>query len=199
MLMSATVFEWDMFRGGVGHASMYINGKSGVIYISFWPQHHSVAAGLLSKGKIHFMNADKKADGVPSWASRPLNDLNEAAIINWWRGIQSDPFIDYKNKKPFQTSSDDAANFQQANNRVYNILLNQCSTTVVTALVIGAAPETRAKILRWLALNAGRGLGPVQVPGFIPYRVPTVTPTDVKNLVIDVWGGDWERRQAIRL
>jgi hypothetical protein len=30
-----------------------------------------------------------------SGASKPINDLDEAAIISWWGNIQYDPIIDY--------------------------------------------------------------------------------------------------------
>jgi hypothetical protein len=93
------------------------------------------------------MNADKQADGVANWALKPLNDLDETAIIQWWSKIQTDPFIDYKDKKPFQKSASKDDNFQQANGPLYDILLNQCSTTVVAALLIGAAPPRRASML----------------------------------------------------
>ena len=62
--MSATVFEWDMFKKragvdrGVGHASTYVRGNSGTIYISFWPNQHSLRAGWHSPGVVHFVNGD---------------------------------------------------------------------------------------------------------------------------------------------
>lgn len=177
-----------MFRGGVGHASLYVHSQQGSIYISFWPSMHRVDKAIFSSAHIHFVNADRLADGTPGWASKPIDDLNESAIITWWKKIQADPIIDYKNKKPFQKSADEISNFQEANNAHYNILLNQCSTTVVAALLVGAGQELRLKILSWCARNAGKGLGPVQLPSFLPFRVPTITPKDVRNLVANVWG-----------
>ena len=149
---------------------------------------HRLDKAIFSSAHIHFINADRMADGTPNWASKPIDNLNESAIITWWRKIQVDPFIDYKNKKSFQVSTEEASNFQEASNAHYNILLNQCSTTVVAALLMGAGPELRVKILSWCGRNAGKGLGPVQLPSFLPFRVPTITPKDVRSLVKNVWG-----------
>ena len=184
--MAVTVFTWDMFRGGVGHASMHVHGPAGNIYISFWPAEHAVKQALASVGKIHFMRADKNADGMPSWASRPINSLDEARIVQFWRGYDASPYLDYKGSASRNTVKSNEGG------KTYNILASQCSTTVVAALLAGANRETRVKIERWLLLNAGTN---VDFPGikllqaFVPLlRVPTVTPADVRELVISVWG-----------
>jgi hypothetical protein len=66
--MTITVFVWDMFRGfSVGHASMHVHSDHGSIYVSFWPQAHNPIAALSSPGHIHFMNGDRKSDGMPQW------------------------------------------------------------------------------------------------------------------------------------
>jgi hypothetical protein len=192
--MPATVFVWDMFKGsagrapGVGHAALFVESKQGNIYVSFWPSMHRVDKAIYSPGHIHFVNADRLSDGTPSWASKPIRNLDEGAIIAWWRKIQADPIVNYRNKKPFQKSSNEANNFQPATNAHYNIMFNQCSTTVVAGLLAGANVELRSKIMMWCLQNAGKGLGPVQLPTFLPFRVPTVTPKDVRNLVTAIWG-----------
>lgn len=186
--MSITIFTWDMFRVanfGVGHASMHIHGPAGSAYISFWPAAHTAAAGLHSRGKVHFIRGDKQADGQPSWASRSLTDLNERAIINFWMGFDPSPSLDYQGEQSSNVTKD-------AEPRdYYNILWSQCSTTVVRALWLGANARLRTKIAFWLAINAGRDID-LPVIGHIkfPYavRIPTVTPADVRELVCDVWG-----------
>ncbi len=175
--MAVTVFVWEMFKYragdgvGVGHASMYVNGRAGSIYISFWPAAHNLKAGWSSPGKVHFMNGDIRADGRPSWASKPIVTLDEAAIIRWWSTIQHNPLLDYNNKTPFQLSG--SAHASQGN--MYSVLRNQCAITVVRGLMIGADLGYRAKISAWLQLNAGSA----------PYllHVPTITPLDVEKLV----------------
>jgi hypothetical protein len=175
--MSVTVFEWDMFKKrpgadrGVGHASMHVHGDKGAVYISFWPTEHSLRAGLHSPGVVHFINGDKAADGMPDWASKPISNLDEAKIISWWGQIQHNPLLDYKHKTALQKSG--AAHAADGNS--YSILFNQCSTVVVKALMVGADIKLRAKIWAWLAQNSG------STP--LGLHVPTVTPTDVKDLV----------------
>ena len=175
--MAVTVFVWDMFKYkagdgfGVGHASMFVHGAKGTIYISFWPAAHSIRAGLSSPGVVHFINGDKKADGQPSWASKPISTLDEGAIIAWWSRVQANPFIDYQHKTPIQVSG--AAHAAQGN--TYSILLNQCSTTVVKALMVGANTADRVKIMGWITQNSG------STPWLL--HVPTTTPKDVRDLV----------------
>lgn len=166
------MFKYRLGDGiGVGHASMYVNGKHGCIYISFWPTAHSLQAGWSSPGVVHFINGDIKADGEPSWASKPLSTLDEAAIIAWWSKIQHNPLLDYKQKTPIQLSG--AAHASDGN--TYSIVLNQCAITVVRALMVGADQICRAKICGWLSANMGS----------TPYllHVPTVTPLDIRELV----------------
>lgn len=175
--MPVTLFVWDMFKYragdglGVGHASMWIQGKNGSIYISFWPAAHTLRAGWSSPATLHFINGDITADGKPSWASKPITTLDEAAIINWWSQIQPNPLLDYKHKTPFQKSG--AMHAVRGN--TYSILSNQCSTTIVRALTIGADQNCRTQINRWLAIHAGG------TPFLV--HVPTVTPHDVRALV----------------
>lgn len=120
--MAATVFVWDMFKNwGVGHASLYLSGGNGSIYVSVWPQMHNLQSGILSHAKIHFINADKLADGTPSWASKPITDLDESKVIKWWGRIQSNPLIDYQHKKAFQISNNETTNYQQAEHEVTTI------------------------------------------------------------------------------
>ena len=194
-VMTVTVFVWDMFRRGpdgsrgVGHASMLVNGKYGTCYVSLWPEEHTLAAGLSSPAKVHFMNGDRLADGVPSWASKPLENLDEKAIIAWWGSIQRDPLIDYSKKKPFQTASAPDQAFQSATNTQYRILNNQCSTAVVRGLLAGADLLFSAKIIAWLALN-GVHIGPATLsqPLSAVLRIlGVISPTDVKELIVSVW------------
>jgi hypothetical protein len=151
---------------------------------------HRVDKAIYSPGHIHFVNADRLSDSTPSWASKPIRNLDEGAIIAWWRKIQADPIICYGNKKPPQKCSNEATNFQPATNAHYNIMSNsnQCSTTVVAGLLAGANVELRSRIMMWWLQNAGKGLGPVQLPTFVPLRVPTVTPEDLRNLVTAILG-----------
>jgi hypothetical protein len=175
--MAVTIFVWDMFKHragegiGVGHASMFVHGDKGSIYISFWPAAHSIRAGLSSPGVVHFINGDKKADGQPSWASKPISTLDEGSIIRWWGQIQHNPLLDYKHKTAIQISGAEDA----SEGHMYSIIFNQCAITVVRALVIGADQATRAKITSWLQKNMGG------TPFLL--HVPTVTPRDVRDLV----------------
>ena len=191
-LMTVTVLVWNMgSRGpdgsrGVGHAAMHVSGRYGSIYVSFWPEEHSLKAGWSSPGKVHFVNADRLADGQPNFASKPLDGLDELAIIRWWSRIQRDPLIDYKNKKPFQTSNNKDTAFQSAQNTQYRIFNSQCATTVVSGLLVGANPDLKIKINNWIQSSAVN-IGPVQVPFLRAFGIPTITPTDVKRMVISVW------------
>lgn len=194
--MSAIVFIWEMLRKapgdrmpGVGHASMSVRGPTGTFYISLWPSEHSLSAGLSSPAKIHFINADKKTDGIPQWASKPLQGLDEMAILQWWKGIQENPIVDFNNKKEFQRSSDPMKNFQMANKSQYSILFNQCATTVVAALYNGADMKMRAKMAAWLACKGGVSDGTAGVIlQALGIRIPTITPRDVREMVISIWG-----------
>lgn len=178
-----TIFEWDMFKYtlhegfGVGHASMLVHGDKGNIYISFWPAAHTLKAGWRSAGLVHFINGDIRADGQPSWASKSIYSLDEAAIIGWWSRVQHNPFLDYAHKTAIQVSG--VAHAIPGN--AYSILYNQCSTMVVMALLIGADQTCRTKIFAWLSKHMGG------VP-YLPFRLaPTITPLDVKNLVESVF------------
>jgi hypothetical protein len=187
--MTVTVFVWDMLKGGphngVGHASMHVNGPSGNIYISFWPAKHALKDALYSEGKVHFMTGDKKEDGMPSWASKPIDDLDEGKIIKFWNEFDPSSALDYKGSA--------SKNITKTNEggKIYNILFSQCSTTVVGALLAGAAPRTRDTIMTWLAANAGTNVdfsGIRSISRYVPIpRLPTVTPADVRELVKSVW------------
>ena len=178
--MSVIVFVWEMFKfapgellPGVGHASLYVNGPHGVIYVSYWPAAHNMKAGWSSQGKIHFMNGDKLHDGTPSWASKPLNGLDEAAIIRWWARTQPDPLIHYQKKESFQKVKvkNGSEELGAVRGSRYNILRNQCSTNVVDGLVRGADVALKLKILAWKHRHS----------------LVTVTPRQVRNLVEDVF------------
>ncbi len=179
--MPATVFVWNMFKYrkpdsvGVGHASMFLRSPKGAIYISFWPAEHSLRAGLSSPATVHFMKGDRAADGNPDWASKPISNLDEAAIIHWWSRIQHHPLLDYKHPTPFQRTGAEPAEKGQT----YSILTSQCSITVVKALLVGADERTRSDIWTWLRVNSG------STP--VGFHVPTITPRDVRELVEDVF------------
>lgn len=187
--MSVNVFTWDMFKfgphSGVGHASMHVHGPQGNIYISFWPAKHATLEAAYSQGKVHFIRGDKEDDGQPSWASKPLRDLNEARIVEFWKAYDSMPGLDYKGSN--------SANKTKTNDggKIYNLAIQQCSTVVVGALLAGADLTTRLKIQTWLALNAGTNFDLGGIQGFSRYlptfRVPTVTPADVREMVKRVW------------
>lgn len=194
--MSGVVFVWPMGgrdpRGhvGVGHASLFISGKFGSAYISFWPAAHNFFSALSSPGKIHFMNGDRISDGTPKWASKPLVDLNDAAVINWWSHIQRDPLINYGHKKPFQSTKNQDSAFQMASNTQYRLLNSQCSTMVVAALIAGSNPDRKIQIRDWLK-KRNVNIGPfefIKEFSVILRYIGTITPTDVKNLISEVWG-----------
>jgi hypothetical protein len=127
----------------------------------------------------------------PSTYGNPLcqHGLDESKVIKWWGRIQSNPLIDYQHKKAFQISNNETTNYQQTEHgSYYNILFNQCSTTIVRALLIGASAKRKIAISSWLISKAGTGFGPMQVPPELGLHVPTVTPSDVRNLVSAVWG-----------
>lgn len=187
--MAVTVFTWDMFKGGkfngVGHASMHVHGDAGNIYISFWPGQHTLKDALSSVGKIHFMTGDKKEDGMPSWASKPLTNLDESKIIRFWNQFEPNSALDYKgNFSKNVTKPNDGG-------KTYNILFSQCSTTVLSALLVGADQSTRDKVRMWIVANAGTNVdfaGIRSVQRFVPLpRIPTITPADVRELVKAVW------------
>jgi hypothetical protein len=153
--MAITVFTWDMFKFGkyfgVGHAALYVKNseRKGDIYLSFWPSHRSPISAAWSVGKVHFMSGDKEEDGMPAWASKPLTDLDEGKIIDYWGHFDPNHNLDYKGSR-----SSNVTHVNEGGEH-YNILACQCSTTVVSALMTGANTNTRAKIRVWLALNAG--------------------------------------------
>ena len=187
--MSVTVFTWDMFNGGkyngVGHSSLHVHGPEGNIYISFWPAKHAVREALSSVGNVHSMSGDKAEDGQPSWASKPLKNLDERKIIKFWNEFDPNSALDYKGATSKNVTK------VNAGGKTYNILFSQCSTTVVAALLTGADQETRNSIITWFALNAGSNIdfaGIRSVQRFVPIpRIPTVTPADVRELVKEVW------------
>jgi hypothetical protein len=133
-----TVFVWEMFKTGVGHASMFVNGPSGKAYISWWPsastdELHKASNGVFSAGLVHSMHSDiKHEQGNADWASKPLVDLDENKIIKWWNQIAASPNL---------TTGEEPA---KAGN--YTFLSNNCSTTVMRALRIGATAERRNQI-----------------------------------------------------
>ncbi|MGV7031048.1 hypothetical protein [Methylobacterium symbioticum] len=180
--MTVTVFAWKMFKYrpgegvGVGHAALSISGNFGSIYVSFWPAAHNLKSGLYSEAKLHFMNGDKKADGTPDWASKPIEDLNEERIIQWWSRTQPNCLLDFKNRTDFMKTGEVSA----AKGSIYNIVANQCSTTVVRALIEGASSNRKAAIIGALGISHGTGAGVISLP--------TITPQDVRNLVASVWG-----------
>ena len=187
--MSVTVFTWDMFKFGphfgVGHAAMYVQRSAGDIYISFWPAEHSARKSCGSTGLIHFMKGDKDEDGTPSWASKSIENLNEERIAEFWKGFDTSK-LDYKGSQ--------STNVTRINEggKTYNILLLQhCATTVLGALLIGADADTRLKIKSWLIRNAGTNVdfaGVKSFSRFIPhFRIPTVTPADIRELVKYIW------------
>lgn len=131
---------------------------------------------MYSSAKLHFMNGDKKADGTPDWASKPIDDLDEASIIQWWSRTQPNGLLDFKKRTDFMKAGEGSS----APGNIYNIVGNQCSTTVVRAMIAGANSKTKAAIIGALGVSHGSGAGVV--------RLPTITPQDVKNLVTTVWG-----------
>jgi hypothetical protein len=170
---------------------MYVHGRYGSIYVSLWPSEHNPIQGWSSPGKVHFINGDRLWDGSPQWASKPLEGLDEAAIVKWWSKTQSDPLINYKHKRPFQLSNIKESAFQWATDSQYRILNNQCSTTVLGGLLAGSSPALKARIGRWLAFR-GIFIGPIELPSWsIPSMAlraaGTISPTDIKQLVISIW------------
>ena len=197
--MTITVFTWDMFRKdpkgerGVGHASMFVQNKAGNFYISFWPSAHNIFDAIYSTGKVHFMKGDIAHDGQPSWASKPIENLDETKILNFWKGFDSQPFIDYKNKN----SNNFNKNFEKSNEggRKYDLLYSQCSTTVANALYIGSDNQLQREISNWIHVKRGSndilGFAAAKMLPSIPTTsgLPkvTITPADVKQLVKDIW------------
>lgn len=186
--MAVVVFTWDMFKSGitVGHASMYVQGQHGDIYISFWPKVvRSPRSAIYSTGALHLIRGDKDEDGQPDWVSRPLEDLDEAAIIKFWKPYDSAAQLDYGGPASNNVTKPNSGG------KPYDFLFSQCSTTVVRALISGASLSKRLQILGWLTLNAGTNIdvaGLRSVSKFLPYlRIPTVTPADVRELVKWVW------------
>lgn len=171
--MSVIIFVWDMFKYrpgdgvGVGHASLYIHGNSGSIYVSYWPAKHSVRAALGSPAKVHFMSGDKLADGNPDWASKTLQNLDEEGMIGWWKRIQPDCMLNYEHRTSFMQQGVEEA----ATGSEYNIVKNQCSTTVVNCLLAGSDAKLAASIRAWKTLHC-----PI-----------TVTPSQVKTLIEDIF------------
>jgi hypothetical protein len=191
--MSVTVFTWDMFKFGrylgVGHAALYVNNSHyGDIYISFWPAKHSLSAAAWSVGKVHFMAGDKDEDGMPGWASKPLANLDERKIIDYWGNFDPNHNLKYKGAASYHVTHTNQGG------KHYDILLSQCSTTVVQALLSGADTNTRMKINSWLRRNMGSnfdfgGFKGLRIPNF---SIPTMTPADVREMVCDVWGDSYQ-------
>lgn len=145
--MSATVFVWEMAKTGVGHASLSVRGKAGGAYISWWPAASTsslgrAAHGVMSHGLVHSIRRDKEEDGIPDWASRPIGDLDEAAIVRWWGSLAQSSCL--------------KSGEERSRSGHYVFLTNNCSTTVMRALLIGANNARRALIGQFL-LKSSQG------------------------------------------
>jgi hypothetical protein len=198
------IFVWEMFKTGVGHASMFVHGNDGKAYISWWPAPGSgvkrAIHGMYSHGLVHSIHTDKEEDGVPDWCSKPLQDLDEKAIIEWWKQIAPSPNL--------HTGTESA----KVGNYVF--LTNNCAGTVVRALLMGASPEKRKKIKAYFhkqkfgsLQNAERfrdrlvakvvgGVGSrsavtrslLETDISIVSRGRVIAPFDCRNIVEEVWG-----------
>ena len=107
------VFIWYPSRSGVGHAAMSLKGMRQA-YISWWPNQHSIRAGLSSACKMH-QNIDEDVVGEDN--KKPsetylFNGLNEQKIYDRWLA------------------------WKQSCN--YRIVDRQCCTTVGTMLEAGS-------------------------------------------------------------
>jgi hypothetical protein len=172
---------------------MYVNGAAGAIYVSYWPAAHNRKDAWNSQAKVHFINGDLVADGQADWTSKPLVNLDEAAIIRWWSRVQPDPLIDYKRKKAFQMPSGSGATEATAGN-TYNILKCQCSTSIVDGLWHGADATLKIRINAWkhqqpmrVGLETGAKYGVLAGLGAYGVGLLTVTPNQVRRLVEDVF------------
>lgn len=125
--MSITVFVWDPNADAFGHAAMQIDSGP---YISWWPNRDrptEKGRSLYMFGSYAYVNSmkrDKAAEGrVPSWASAPITNLDEAAMKLWWTKFSGCPIG--KERGEFQTNSR------------YNVLTTSCSGVVFNAMVAG--------------------------------------------------------------
>jgi hypothetical protein len=198
------VFVWEMFKGlGVGHASMFVHGEHGKAYISWWPAAGSglsrAVNGIESHGLVHSIHADIEEDGTPDWCSKPLRDLDERAIIEWWKGIACSPNL--------RTGT------EVARSGSYTFLVNNCACTVVRALILGSSSEKRERIRAYFSrimlfdgrnterffdrltarIVAGVGSRPAVARSFMEAstslvdRRLVVAPYDCRNIVEEVW------------
>ena len=87
--MTITVFVWDPHVDMYGHASLHVRDGP---YISWWPSPQTEGAGtklgtsmLGSRAIASSMRQDKLSEKrIPSWASAPIDCLDEGAISTWW-------------------------------------------------------------------------------------------------------------------
>ena len=76
--MAATIFVWAPHGKQIGHASL---GLSDGTYISWWPGSDDPKDVLDSTARSYGMRNDKKEEkGIPTYASAPINNLNEHVI-----------------------------------------------------------------------------------------------------------------------
>jgi hypothetical protein len=205
--MTSTIFVWDMAETdphgerGVGHASIQV----GDTYISWWPAKHSVSSGILSRARRHTMAEDRAADGIPQFASRNINNLDESAIHRWWRAVR-------------HANDQDLWTHEERRLGSYRFLSNNCATTVFRALLIGSDKQTFELILASYTLRSALGhalidtaqtmlvhvvggvgsnagvresllrRGAEALASYAGLPLLAVTPADIRAIAVDVWG-----------
>jgi hypothetical protein len=141
--MSLTVFVWDPDAKHVGHASLA--GKD--FYVSWWPDPgppvppgqppRNLPDGYLFTGARAMrlnISQDKAAEGrAPTYASAPLDQLNEAAVAAWWK--EKSAYASTPGKVGLEANVKDSA-------ATYAVFGNNCSAMVIRALLIGGAHKS---------------------------------------------------------
>ena len=128
--MTITVFVWDPHVDMYGHASLHVRDGP---YISWWPSNRVEGAGakvgtgmLGSRAIASAMRQDKASEKrIPSWASAPIDGLDEAAIAAWWKKLSGRSGLPLDEKTP------------RFSNGRYNVLTTSCAGVVFEALVVG--------------------------------------------------------------
>jgi hypothetical protein len=109
-----TVYVWKKREGSLGHASMGVDSPVGCSYISYWPKYAALSAPPIP---FRAFSDDVSDEGQQPDATIRIEGLDETTIYSWWTQVTRDP------------------------TQQWNLITQNCSTTVANALNRGGAAE----------------------------------------------------------